>query len=132
MNMLASSPLLRRALLADGLVGLVTGGLLISLNDWYANLLALPAELLFGAGSVLLPLGLFLVWLGRQETVNRLLVWAVLAINALWVLESLLLLFGGWVTPNLLGQVFVVGQAALVLLFFELELVGLKRSAVLA
>lgn len=128
MNTLNASPLLRRALLADGLVGLATGSLLVLLADWYANLLALPADLLYGAGLALLPLGLFLAWLGCQEQINRLLVWAVIAINALWAIDSLALLFSGWVSPNLLGQVFVIGQAALVLLFLELELIGLKRS----
>ncbi|MDH0896592.1 MULTISPECIES: hypothetical protein [Pseudomonas] len=128
MNTLNASPLLRRALLADGLVGLATGSLLVLLADWYANLLALPADLLYGAGLALLPLGLFLAWLGCQERINRLLVWAVIAINALWAIDSLALLFSGWVSPNLLGQVFVIGQAALVLLFLELELIGLKRS----
>jgi len=128
MTTLNASPLLRRALLADGLMGIASGSLLILLNSWYANLLALPGDLLLAAGLTLLPLGLFLMWLGSQETVSRRLVWVVLAINAMWAIDSLVLLFSGWISPNLLGQVFVIGQAALVLLFLELELIGLKRS----
>ncbi|WP_137973763.1 hypothetical protein [Pseudomonas sp. F(2018)] len=128
MTTLNASPLLRRALLADGLMGIASGSLLILLNGWYANLLALPGDLLLAAGLTLLPLGLFLMWLGSQETVSRRLVWVVLAINAMWAIDSLVLLFSGWISPNLLGQVFVIGQAALVLLFLELELIGLKRS----
>ncbi|WP_289538681.1 hypothetical protein [Pseudomonas sp. SO81] len=128
MTTLNASPLLRRALLADGLMGIASGSLLILLNGWYANLLALPGDLLLAAGLTLLPLGLFLMWLGSQETVSRRLVWVVLAINAMWVIDSLVLLFSGWISPNLLGQVFVIGQAALVLLLLELELIGLKRS----
>lgn len=128
MTTLNASPLLRRALLADGLMGLGTGSLLILLAGWFAELLALPRELLLGSGLALLPLGLFLLWLSSGETVNRLLVWAVLAINALWVVDSLLLLVAGWIAPNLLGHVFVIGQALVVLLFLELELIGLKRS----
>ena len=128
MTTLNASPLLRRALLADGLVGLATGSLLILLNSWYANLLALPADLLFAAGLTLLPLGLLLVWLGSQETISRRLVWVVIAINALWAIDSLVLLFSGWISPNVIGQVFIVTQAALVLLFLELELLGMKRS----
>jgi hypothetical protein len=128
MHTLNASPLLRRALFADGLMGLVTGSLLILLTNWYANLLALPADLLLGAGLALLPIGVFLLWLSSCEQVNRLLVWAVLAINALWIVDSLLLLVAGWIAPNLLGHIFVIGQALLVLLFLELELVGLKRS----
>lgn len=128
MTTLNASPLLRRALLADGLMGLACGSLLILLNSWYANLLALPGDLLLAAGLILLPLGLFLVWLGSQETVSRRLVWVVIAINAMWAIDSLVLLFSGWITPNLIGQVFIVTQAALVLLFLELELLGMKRS----
>jgi hypothetical protein len=128
MTTLNASPLLRRALLADGLMGIASGSLLILLNSWYANLLALPGDLLLGAGLTLLPLGLFLMWMGSQETVSRRLVWVVLAINAMWAIDSLVLLFSGWISPNLLGQVFIIGQAALVLLFLELELIGLKRS----
>ena len=128
MTTLNASPLLRRALLADGLIGIASGSLLILLNSWYANLLALPGDLLLAAGLTLLPLGLFLMWLGSQETVSRRLVWVVLAINAMWAIDSLVLLFSGWISPNLLGQIFVIGQAALVLLFLELELIGLKRS----
>ena len=128
MHTLNASPLLRRALLADGLVGLGTGSLLVLAASWLAELLVLPRELLLGAGLALLPLGVFLLWLGSCERVNRLLVWAVLALNALWVVDSLLLLVAGWVAPNLLGHVFVIAQALVVLLFIELELVGLKRS----
>jgi hypothetical protein len=132
MYMLNASPLLRRALLADGLVGLLTGALLVLAAGWFAELLALPRELLLASGWALLPLGVFLVWLGSCEQVNRLLVWAVLAVNALWVVDSLVLLVAGWVAPNLLGQFFVIGQALVVLLFIELELMGLKRTEPLA
>ncbi len=128
MHTLNACPLLRRALFADGLLGLATGSLLVLASAWLAELLALPRELLLGSGLALLPLGLFLLWLSSGETVNRLLVWAVLAVNALWVVDSLLLLITGWVAPNLLGHVFVIGQALVVLLFLELELMGLKRS----
>ena len=60
---------------------------------------------------------MFLIWLGSCEQISRLLVWLVLAINALWVIDSLVLLVSGWIAPNLLGHVFVIGQALLVLLF---------------
>lgn len=132
MHTLNASPLLRRALFVDGLVGLATGSLLVLASAWLAELLALPRELLLGSGLALLPLGLLLLWLSSGETVNRLLVWAVLAVNALWVVDSLLLLLAGWVAPNLLGHVFVIGQALVVLLFLELELMGLKRSPAMA
>ncbi|MHA6491945.1 hypothetical protein ACX0MV_01705 [Pseudomonas borbori] len=128
MNTLHPSLLLRRALLADGLVGVSTGALLVLASDWLSGLLALPRELLLGAGLTLLPLAAFLIWLSRREPMPRVAVWAVLAINALWVIDSALLLVSGWLTPNLLGYSFIISQAVTVALFFELELIGLKRS----
>jgi len=128
MNTVHPSLLLRRALLADGLVGAVTSLELLLLADWLSALLHLPRELLFGGGLVLAPLAAFLVWLSRRETIPRLAVWAVIAINAVWVIDSLLLLVSGWVAPNPLGYAFLIGQALVVLLFIELELLGLKRS----
>ena len=47
----------------------------------------------------------------------------------IWVLDSVVLLFTGWVSPNFLGYAFVIAQAAVVALLADLEYVGLKRAA---
>ena len=39
------------------------------------------------------------------------------------------LLVSGWLSPNLLGQLFIVMQAIAVGVFAELEFIGLRRSA---
>ncbi|MDP2744931.1 hypothetical protein [Pseudomonas sp.] len=130
MTTLQPSLLLRRALLADGLVGVATAAQLLLLADWLSGLLALPRELLLGAALVLLPLAAFLLWLSRRESMARAAVYTVIGLNALWVVHSVLLLLSGWVTPNLLGYAFVIVQAVAVLVFIELELIGLKRSQV--
>lgn len=127
MNVLQPSPLLRTALLIDGLISGAMG-LLVLAASWLGAFLELPRDFLFGAGASLLPFAVALVWLARRAALNRLAVWAVIAINALWVVESLLLLIGGWLTPNLLGYGFVIAQAVAVLAFSELEWFGLKRS----
>ncbi len=128
MTTLQPSLLLRRALFADGLVGVATAAQLLLLADWLSNLLALPRELLIGAALVLLPLAAFLLWLSRRESLTSATVYSVLGLNALWILHSGLLLLSGWVAPNLLGYGFVIGQAIVVLVFIELEWIGLKRS----
>lgn len=130
MTILQPSLLLRRALLADGLVGVLTAVHLLLLADWLSSVLELPRQLLFGSGLALLPLAAWLIWLASRETLSRMVVWTVLALNALWLIDSLLLLLSGWIAPNLLGYAWVIGQAGVVLLFIELELLGLKRSAV--
>ena len=88
-------------------------------------LLALPATpLLTGAGLSMLPWCAVLLWLARRDTLDRRAVWAVIAVNAVWVVDSVLLLAGGWVQPTLLGQAFVIAQALAVVLFAELQFLG--------
>jgi len=60
----------------------------------------------------------------------RALVAIVVAGNAAWTIASVALLFSGWVTPNLLGEVLVAAQAIVVGVFAELQYVGLRRSEV--
>src|SRR3989338_43621 len=101
MTTLQPSLLLRRALLADGLVGVITTAQLLLLADWLSSLLALPGEFLFGVGVVLIPLVAFLLWLSRRESMARAAVYTVIV------------------------------QAVVVVVFIELEWLGLKRSQVI-
>lgn len=129
MTTLQPSLLLRRTLLADGLLSGVTGLSLVLAAAWLSAYLDLPRALLFGVGLSLLPFSLALIWLGRRDQMNRVAVWAVIAINALWVVDSVLLLMSNWLAPNQYGYAFVIAQALAVALFAELELLGLRRSA---
>lgn len=119
---------LRNALLLDAAASGGLGLLMAAGHAFLAPLLGLPAMLLLGAGLALLPFALGVAALARRATVSRGGVWAVIAINALWVVESFALLGLGWVQPTLLGQVFVVVQAVAVLAFAELEWWGLRRA----
>ncbi|MCY1454154.1 hypothetical protein D9M71_711990 [compost metagenome] len=128
MTHLTMSPLLRRALQADALASGAMGLLLALAAGPLEELLGLPRALLVGAGIGLLPFALALGWLANRESVRRGWIWAVLAINTVWVIDSLSLLALGWVEPTLLGKVFVIGQAVAVALLAELEFFGLRRS----
>lgn len=129
MTTVQPSPLLRRALQLDALVS-GGAGLLMTLGAGpLSALLALPATLLTGAGLSMLPWCAVLLWLARRDTLDRRAVWAVIAVNAVWVVDSVLLLASGWVQPTLPGQAFVIAQALAVVLFAELQFFGLKRSA---
>lgn len=132
MTFVQPSPLLRNALLADGLLGVFTGLLLILSANWLAGFLDLPRQLLMASGLTLLPLGALLCWLARQRRLHSLAVWAVIVLNALWVIDSVLLLALGWVAPNLFGYAFVIGQALAVALLAELQWFGLRQSVPLA
>jgi hypothetical protein len=52
--------------------------------------------------------------------------------NVVWVVDSIVLLFTGWVAPNVLGYSFVIAQAAVVLVLADFEFLGLKRSTAVA
>lgn len=132
MTLLQPSPLLRTTLKLDALAGGAMGLLMALAAQPLGQLLGLPFVLLLVAGIVLLPLALVLYWMSNQMALSRTGVWAVIALNALWVVESIALLVTGYVQPTSLGYAFVIGQALVVLLFAELEFFGLRRSAVLA
>ncbi|CAE6962837.1 MULTISPECIES: hypothetical protein [Pseudomonas] len=128
MNVLQPNPMLRDALLLDGLLSGVTGLLLVLAAGWLGAFLELPRLLLLVAGSALLPFAALLVWLSNRQQISRQVVWAVIAVNALWVIDSLLVLLIGWLSPNLFGYAFVIAQALAVALLAELQWFGLRHS----
>lgn len=129
MTAIQSSTFLRRVLLLDAVSSGAMGVLLMAASGVLAGLLNLPAELLSQAGLVLVPFALAVGFLGTRARLSRIAVWAVIAINAIWAIDSVLLLFTGWVQPTSLGYVFVIGQAAFVAVMAELEIIGLRKSA---
>ena len=126
-----SSSFLRRVLLVDAVSsGAMALGLLVAAGV-LAELLQLPADLLWDAGIVLIPFAAFVGFLSSREQPPRFAVWAVIGLNALWTIDSVLLLTTGWIAPNALGYVFIIGQALVVGVLAELEYVGLRRSVML-
>jgi hypothetical protein len=123
---------LRRSLLADALVSAVTGLLLALGAGPLSTVLGLPEALLRWAGVSLLPFAGLVLLLARRESPPRPAVLAVAFYNALWALDSLLLLALGTVSPTLLGSAFVVAQALVVGLFALAQYAGLRRSPALA
>jgi hypothetical protein len=120
---------LRRVLIADVVTSAAAGLLMLAGGGFLESLLGLQAALLRSAGFGLLPFAAFVAYVATRETLSRGAVWAVIALNALWVADSLLLLIAGWVSPTGLGYAFVLGQAALVALLAELEYMGLRKAA---
>lgn len=122
------TPLLTRVLWADALL---TGGFALVLAvaaTPLAGLFALPEPLVRWAGIGLLPVAAFVAYLASRPVPPRGGVWALIAVNALWAVDSVFLLFTGWVDPNPLGIAFVVAQALLVGVLAELQYVGLRRA----
>jgi hypothetical protein len=122
------SRLLRKALLADALLSGITAVILALGAGVLAVPFGLAVGLLRGSGIILIPYAAFVARLGAQTRIQRPLVFAVVACNVVWALDSVLLLFSGWVEPTISGEVFVMLQAVVVAVIAELEFVGLRRS----
>jgi len=126
--MINPSLFLRRAILADAIFSGISALLLTFGGGALAPLLNLPEALLRETGLFLIAYATLVGWLGTRSSMPKVLVAIVIAGNAAWTLASVALLFSGAVTPNLLGEAFVVMQAIAVGAFAELQYVGLRRS----
>lgn len=127
--MVHQSLFLRRALQIDALFSGVSALLLVFGAGLLAPLTNLPEGFLRNTGLVLVVFVLGVGYLASRDMMPKLAVWAVIAINAVWTIDSIALLVSGWLSPNLLGQVFIVAQAIAVGVFAELEFMGLRKSA---
>src|SRR3954447_5202435 len=111
MSILQPSPFLRQALLADAVTSGACGGLMLCGAGFLTGMLGLPETLLRMSGAVLIPYAALVAFLGTRDTLPRLVVLAVILGNAIWAVDSILLLISGWVTPTRAGTVFVLVQA---------------------
>jgi hypothetical protein len=122
------TPFLRNVLAADAAVSGAAAILMIAGAPYLSPLLGLPSGLLFWAGVVLVPFVALLLATLRRQSVPRLIMIDIIAINALWVAASFGLLFSGLVSPNALGIAFVTAQALAVAVLAELQFVGMRRA----
>jgi len=115
-------------LFADSVLSSVTGLILVIAAAPLAAPLGLAVGLLRWSGLILIPFAAFVARLGTRDRVQRALVFAVIACNTLWALDSVLLLLAGWLEPTALGEMFVIAQAIIVAALAQLEFLGLRRS----
>ncbi len=102
---------LRRALQIDAVFSGAAALLMVFGAGFLASLLNLPETFLRNTGLVLVVFALGVGYLASRDMMSKTAVWAVIAINAVWTIDSIVLLASGWVSPNLLGQAFIVMQA---------------------
>ena len=126
------NPFLRKALIVDAAVSTVATIAMIGGADAIHGLLGLPSGLLFWAGVAMIPFVTTLGLVIRANAAPAGVIPAIIALNFAWVAASLYVAFGPTFAPTLLGQVFVCTQAAAVLLFAELQVMGLRRASATA
>ena len=128
MSVIHPAPLLRQALLADAVTTAGCALLFLLAAGPLEGVLGLPSGLLRAAGGILVPFAALVGFLALRATLPRAAVWFVIAVNATWALDSLLLLFSGFVQPTAAGTALVIAQAVAVAMYAELQFLGLKRS----
>jgi hypothetical protein len=126
--MIHPSLFLRRAILGDAIFSGASAVLLSFGAGALAPFLNLPETLLRESGLFLIAYAALVGWLGTRPSMPKALVVTVIAGHAAWTVASIALLFSGAVTPNLLGEAFVVAQAIAVGALAELQYIGLRRS----
>lgn len=119
---------LRRVLFADAAISGASALAMLAGANLAARPLGLPPALLMAAGASLLPFTLGVLWLAARPRTPRGGVWLVIALNLLWAIDALALLFSGWLGPTMLGVAFLVAQAVVTVSLAELEFVGLRRA----
>ena len=126
--MINPSLFLRRAILGDAIFSGVSAVLLTVGAGGLASWLNLPEALLRETGLFLIAYAALVGWLGTRLQMPKALVQIVVVGNVVWTLASIALLFSSAISPNLLGEVFVVAQAIATGVFAELQYIGLRRS----
>jgi hypothetical protein len=120
--------LLRAALKLDAGITAVNGIAYLAgfalLDGW----LGVPPALLIGVGAFLLVFAAFVGRLATSEAPNRAAVIGVIAANAMWALDSVLLLAADGFSPTLAGQLAIAVQAAGVAGLAVLQYAGLRRA----
>ncbi|MCC5812860.1 MAG: hypothetical protein JJU06_21060 [Ectothiorhodospiraceae bacterium] len=112
---------LRSLLMLDAATCLVMGIVLVAGAAVIANLTAIPSVLLFYAGLILFPSAALMAFTATRAISSSLAVWLIIGGNGLWALASLALMFGNWITPNLLGHLLIGSQALIVAVLTGLE-----------
>src|SRR5262245_1629899 len=119
--------LLRFALRLDSAasagLGLVMLALSAKLDDW----LGTPTAFTVGVGVFLLVWAAALAMLSARQTIAASAVWTVIVLNVVWIGASLLVAFGSAFDLTAWGVALAALQALPVLLFIDLEYLGLRR-----
>ena len=119
--------LLRLAFKLDAVASGALGALSLIAGTVLDDLLGIPLALLVPIGLFLMAYAAFVWVVGTRRRISPTAAWAVVAANLLWVAGSVVFVLAGWSPMTALGIAFVLAQAAAVLLFADLQVLGLRR-----
>ncbi|WP_433518332.1 hypothetical protein ACQP2T_24070 [Nonomuraea sp. CA-143628] len=118
---------LRLALASDAVVTGVNGLVYLAAAGPASDLLGPDAGLLRAIGVFLLAYGAAVGLLAGRRTISPAATKAVIALNAAWTLASVAAVVTGATEFTTPGAVWAIGQALVVGVFAELQIMGLRR-----
>lgn len=125
------SNLLRTILKLDAASCLGMGAVVLLAAGALEAPFGIDSALLQAAAAPLIPLGLFILWLGNRREAPAALVWLVILGNLGWAAASAVLV-AGLAAITAPGAAFVAGQAIGVLVLALLEWRGVRQGAAVA
>jgi hypothetical protein len=93
-------PFLRRVLVFDSVTCVMAAILILSVTATVEPLLAIPSTVFRRAAVVVLLFGAVVGYVATRDRLSGRAVRAIIALNALWVVASVMTLAFGWLTPN--------------------------------
>ena len=119
---------LRLVLRVDALASGASALLLLAGGQLLATFVGVPAGLLQPLGLLLIAYAAALWFTETRPTLSTSAVQAIIAVNCLWVLASVLAVALAWLPLTVPGIAIVLAQAAAVALLAELEFIYLRQA----
>lgn len=91
--------------------------------------LGYPVGVQIGAGIFLAIFVIEILLIAGKKPINPSAVKAIIVVNVLWPIASIIALLAGWLEATTLGTVWAILQAIVVAAFAELQYFGLKKQA---
>jgi hypothetical protein len=118
---------LRTVLKLDAVITGANGAAYLAAAGPLADLLGFSEALLRGVGAFLLACAAVVWLIGTRKEIARGAVYVVVAANAMWAVDSVVVALAGWGDPTTTGTVWLLLQAAVVAVLAELQLAGARR-----
>lgn len=128
MSSLVASTFFRRVFAFDAVATVATGVLFAAGAPLLQTLMGLDPAFSVPVGLFLIAYAVIPAVMAARKTLPVPAVWAVIAINTVWMIESFAGLALGWVQANGLGIAFIAVQALAVGVIAGLQFIGMRRS----
>jgi hypothetical protein len=124
-----SDRFLRLALRIDAIGTAATGLLMAAGGSAVDTLTGIPAIAMHIIGAFLVIFAGAVGVLSTRRTINRKAVWAVILVNAVWIIDSVVTLAATVWPVTTPGMIAIIAIAVVVAVFAELEYLGLRRMS---